>query len=111
MMKYIIAIAVCILWVSTGANAGSIPDDPLNSPVWKDIAIKQFGDAEVVFDERVKVLVPSVVEIKPRFRSLRMLANCPTSTRSSSLPTSIPFSTSSPTVPNMPRPHPTSRFA
>ncbi|MEZ5898176.1 MAG: quinoprotein dehydrogenase-associated SoxYZ-like carrier [Hyphomicrobiaceae bacterium] len=62
MLKYIVAIAVCIFWISSGAIAGSIPDDPLNSPVWKDIAIKQFGDAEVVFDERVKVLVPSVVE-------------------------------------------------
>ncbi len=38
------------------------PADPLQSPVWKDIAKKTFGDAEIQFDDRVKVLVPSVVE-------------------------------------------------
>lgn len=44
------------------ALAQSIPDDPLDSPVWKDIAGKHFAGAEIVFDDRVKVQVPSVVE-------------------------------------------------
>ncbi|MEQ1653949.1 MAG: quinoprotein dehydrogenase-associated SoxYZ-like carrier [Hyphomicrobium sp.] len=37
-------------------------DDPLASPVWKDLARKTFGDAAVVFDDRIKVTVPAVVE-------------------------------------------------
>lgn len=38
------------------------PADPLNSPVWNDIAEKYLGGGEIVFDDRVKVLVPGVVE-------------------------------------------------
>ncbi|NOT70447.1 MAG: quinoprotein dehydrogenase-associated SoxYZ-like carrier [Hyphomicrobium sp.] len=36
--------------------------DPLQSPVWNDLARKTFGDAAVVFDGRVKVTVPAIVE-------------------------------------------------
>ena len=36
--------------------------DPLQSPVWKDLAKKTFGNAEIQFDDRVKVRVPTVVE-------------------------------------------------
>lgn len=36
--------------------------DPLQSPVWNDLAKKTFGSATVVFDERVKIIVPSIVE-------------------------------------------------
>lgn len=39
-----------------------VPEDPLGSPVWKDLAAKHFAGAEIIFDERVKVKVPSVVE-------------------------------------------------
>ena len=67
MTKYAIAIALSAVIafstsVSSSAIAGDIPDDPLNSPVWKDIAARQFGAAQVVFDDRVKVVVPGVVE-------------------------------------------------
>ena len=34
----------------------------MQSPVWKDLAKKNFGTAEIVFDDRVTVSVPSVVE-------------------------------------------------
>lgn len=44
------------------AGAAELPSDPLGSPVWHDIAVKHFAGADVVFDERVKVLVPGVVE-------------------------------------------------
>lgn len=43
------------------AHAGAV-HDPLDSPVWNDLAKKTFGDAPIVFDERVKVIVPPVVE-------------------------------------------------
>lgn len=36
--------------------------DPLASPVWSSVQSKYFGDGPVVFDDRVKVIVPSIVE-------------------------------------------------
>jgi sulfur-oxidizing protein SoxY len=38
------------------------PADPLESVMWEDVAERFFGDAKVVFDDRVKVQVPSIVE-------------------------------------------------
>jgi sulfur-oxidizing protein SoxY len=38
------------------------PDDPLKSPMWPDMVRLLMPDAPVVFDDRVKVTVPSVVE-------------------------------------------------
>lgn len=43
------------------AHADAAPD-PLESPVWSDLAKKTFGDATFVFDDRVKIIVPEVVE-------------------------------------------------
>lgn len=44
------------------ATSAAPTDDPLGSVVWKDMTAQFFGDAPVVFDDRVKVLVPSIVE-------------------------------------------------
>jgi sulfur-oxidizing protein SoxY len=52
--------------------------DPLRSAVWPDIAKKVFGKAPVVFDDRVKVVVPSIVENQaqvPITADARALAN------------------------------------
>ncbi|MCZ7594581.1 quinoprotein dehydrogenase-associated SoxYZ-like carrier [Hyphomicrobium sp.] len=38
------------------------PPDPLKSPMWKDMVRKLLADAPVEFDDRVKVIVPTVVE-------------------------------------------------
>ncbi|MEQ1576594.1 MAG: quinoprotein dehydrogenase-associated SoxYZ-like carrier [Hyphomicrobium sp.] len=38
------------------------PADPLHSPVWETLVKRTFGDARVVFDDRVKIVVPSIVE-------------------------------------------------
>lgn len=38
------------------------PEDPLKSPMWGDMVKRLMPDAPVVFDDRVKVIVPSVVE-------------------------------------------------
>jgi len=46
---------------ASAAFAGT-PDDPLKSPAWPLLAKRTFGDAPIVFDERVKVIVPSIVE-------------------------------------------------
>ncbi len=37
-------------------------DDPLQSVVWNDMKAQFFGSAPVVFDDRIKVSVPSIVE-------------------------------------------------
>ena len=42
-----------------GADQGK---DPLASPVWNDLARKILGGGEVIFDDRIKVTVPPVVE-------------------------------------------------
>lgn len=39
-----------------------LPDDPLRSPMWRDMAAKFFGDGKVVLDQRIKVIVPSIIE-------------------------------------------------
>lgn len=36
--------------------------DPLSSPVWQDLAQKILGAGEIVFDDRIKVTIPPVVE-------------------------------------------------
>jgi sulfur-oxidizing protein SoxY len=38
------------------------PGDPLHSPMWAILAERYFADATVVFDDRVKVTVPSITE-------------------------------------------------
>lgn len=64
MMKFAIRFstaAALFMAMAAAAHAGPV-SDPLNSPVWNDLAKKTFGDAEIVFDDRVKVVVPDVVE-------------------------------------------------
>ena len=55
-----------------------VPEDPLGSPVWKDVAKAHLGTGEIVFDDRVKVLVPGVVENQaqvPIVADARLLPN------------------------------------
>lgn len=57
------ALAVLAILVATTGTAwagGAL--DPLGSPVWNDLSKKVFGDAPIVFDDRVKIIVPEVVE-------------------------------------------------
>lgn len=58
-MHRFVAVALCAVLPAL-AHAG--PADPLRSPLWPDIAQKHFSTGTVVFDDRVKVVVPSVVE-------------------------------------------------
>lgn len=53
--------ALALAWSAGVALAGP-PADPLGSPMWTDMVERVLDGGEVVFDERVKVLVPSVVE-------------------------------------------------
>lgn len=44
------------------AGAAETVKDPLDSPVWSSIQSKYFANAPIVFDDRVKISVPSIVE-------------------------------------------------
>lgn len=57
---FALAILVCAI-AAQSAVAGP-QADPLNSPAWKEIAKQTFGSSELVFDERVKIVVPTIVE-------------------------------------------------
>lgn len=58
-------LAASLFLLATGATiaaADALPEDPLRSPMWRDMAAKFFGDAKVVLDSRIKVTVPSIIE-------------------------------------------------
>jgi sulfur-oxidizing protein SoxY len=48
--------------VSTWTVPACAADDPMKSPVWAAIAAKTFEGAPFVYDERVRVIVPGIVE-------------------------------------------------
>jgi sulfur-oxidizing protein SoxY len=54
--------AAAILLTSALTASATPPADPLASPMWNDLAKRYFGDATVVFDERVRIVVPSIIE-------------------------------------------------
>jgi len=54
-------VAAMIMWASTPSQA-KMPEDPLNSTMWEDLSERFFGTAPVVFDDKVRVIVPSLVE-------------------------------------------------
>lgn len=60
------AVAACCMLLAFVCSAqvahaeGKI--DPLSSPVWQDLARKILGAGDIVFDDRVKVIIPPVVE-------------------------------------------------
>lgn len=51
-------LAWFLLWAAGAAAAG----DPFASGVWPDLAREHFGDAAIVFDDRVKVTAPALAE-------------------------------------------------
>jgi sulfur-oxidizing protein SoxY len=55
------AFLLVVLSGSTPASA-ELPSDPLKSSMWTDLAKRHFGESRVVLDDRVKVIVPSIVE-------------------------------------------------
>jgi sulfur-oxidizing protein SoxY len=57
----LLTVLFTVLSVS-GVAATGLPDDPLKSPVWRDLAPKFFGTSPVVFDERVTISTPSITE-------------------------------------------------
>lgn len=61
MQKLLVSVAVLLLASVVPARA-DFPADPLQSPMWIDLAKRYFGEAKVEFDSRVKIVVPSIVE-------------------------------------------------
>ncbi len=53
-------ILACTL--ATLAGAASAAEDPMHSPVWAQLAARHFGTTPYVYDERVVVTVPGIVE-------------------------------------------------
>lgn len=60
-LRAVAMTALLLLAIATPARAEP-PPDPLGSVVWETLAATVFGDAPVVFDERVTVLAPADVE-------------------------------------------------
>lgn len=54
-------VALLLMLVTASAQA-EIPADPLQSPAWRYLAQRYFGEAGVVFDPRVKLLLPVSAE-------------------------------------------------
>lgn len=55
------AFGIAVFLAAAGARA-ELPADPLASPMWKEMAAKEFAGGRVAFDPRVKVSVPHIVE-------------------------------------------------
>ncbi len=45
-----------------GVSQAETPKDPLNSTMWEDLSERFFGTAPIVFDDKVRVVVPRLVE-------------------------------------------------
>lgn len=58
---FALVLAFGAVGLATPSNA-SDAKDPLNSVMWGDLSQHYFGDAKVVFDDKVRVTVPSLVE-------------------------------------------------
>lgn len=58
---FVFSVFAVLLAPLSAATAEQIVD-PLRSPVWSSMQAKYFADGPVVFDDRVKVSVPSIVE-------------------------------------------------
>ena len=56
------ALAVLAVLAQSSSARAELPADPLKSGKWADLAARLLPDAPVVFDERVRIVIPPVVE-------------------------------------------------
>lgn len=61
-MKLRSLLVASLAFLADGFGPAVAADDPLGSPVWAALAAKTFGAVPFVYDDRVKVLIPMVVE-------------------------------------------------
>ncbi len=57
-----VAVAAPSVRAAEPAAKAGIPADPLQSGKWADLAARYLGDAPIVFDDRVRIIVPGIVE-------------------------------------------------
>lgn len=63
MRHCLVALTMLVLLAGPVSHAAAAPpEDPLKSAIWADLAKRFFGEAAVIFDDAVKVTVPSIVE-------------------------------------------------
>ncbi len=60
-MSRLIAVLLVLLMGSAAVRA-EVPADPLKSPMWADMVKRLLSGGPVVLDDRVKVIVPTIVE-------------------------------------------------
>lgn len=78
MMKHIISLTAAILLLALSPANAEPGTDPLKSVNWTEMRQQFFGDAPFQFDDRIKVIVPSIVENQaqvPVTTDARALAN------------------------------------
>ena len=57
-----IALAALLPLCAATAHAAELPADPLHSSMWATLGERYFAGATVEFDDRVKIVVPSITE-------------------------------------------------
>ncbi len=57
----ILSLFVCAV-ASTSAFCGELPDDPLKSVMWRDMANRFLAGGDIIFDQRVRVMIPASAE-------------------------------------------------
>jgi sulfur-oxidizing protein SoxY len=57
-----LAASALLLLFLTGPAIAAPPQDPLGSPMWSEMVERVLKGGEVVFDDKVKITVPSIVE-------------------------------------------------
>ena len=62
MMIRQIVLAAFVPLSMAAARASELPSDPLHSSMWTALAERYFAGATVEFDDRVKIVVPSITE-------------------------------------------------
>ena len=62
MRKIAITLGIALAVPAASAGAHTLPADPLGSPMWSYRAQALFGDAAVVFDPRVRMIMPAIAE-------------------------------------------------
>lgn len=61
-MRQLLCALAFVAATGAAVHAGPPPADPLGSPMWEDMVSRVLKGGDVVFDDRVKVVVPAIVE-------------------------------------------------
>jgi sulfur-oxidizing protein SoxY len=62
MKRFTLNLILAVVFGAASAAMAAPPTDPLKSPMWKEMARQFFGNAPIEFDDRIKIVIPSIVE-------------------------------------------------